>query len=152
VGKQAWENDSKKLYFSIITSLALPQINVLFLAELVVCLVKIFKVFWRLSPFKLTLLVFAQAEETIELIPYGCSLKRNAGIMARRERNSGTLARAERRFESLRSISATLDFGNGLTLEAYHHLSEQLLDKRIMLRRFNPCLYNPQHFWHISNQ
>lgn len=124
----------------------------LFLAELVVCLVKIFKVFWRLSPFKLTLLVFAQAEETIELIPYGCSLKRNAGIMARRKRNSGTLARAERRFESLRSISATLDFGNGLTLEAYHHLSEQLPDKRIMLRRFNPCLYNPQHFRHISNQ
>lgn len=39
--------------------------------------------------------------------------------MARRKRNSNVLARAERRIESLRSISTALDFGAGLTLQAY---------------------------------
>ncbi len=39
--------------------------------------------------------------------------------MARRKRNSDALERAERRMESLRSISLELDFGGGLTLDAY---------------------------------
>ncbi|BBD68904.1 hypothetical protein NIES4072_37680 [Nostoc commune NIES-4072] len=39
--------------------------------------------------------------------------------MARRKRNSTVLERADRRIESLQSISAQLDFGQGLTIQAY---------------------------------
>lgn len=49
--------------------------------------------------------------------------------MARRKRNSSTLARAERRLESLRSIHTALDFGNGLTLDAYAGLIHDLRSK-----------------------
>jgi hypothetical protein len=49
--------------------------------------------------------------------------------MARRKRNSSTLARAERRIESLKSINAALDFGNGLTLQAYANLINELRSK-----------------------
>lgn len=57
--------------------------------------------------------------------------------MARRKRNSSTLARAERRIESLGSISATLDLGNGLTLEAYQSL---IRDLRLKLALYNTTL------------
>ncbi|MEH2384479.1 MAG: hypothetical protein V7K14_01520 [Nostoc sp.] len=39
--------------------------------------------------------------------------------MARRKRNSNVLERANRRIESLQSISVQLDFGEGLTIQAY---------------------------------
>ncbi|MBN3873345.1 hypothetical protein [Nostoc sp. JL33] len=39
--------------------------------------------------------------------------------MARRKRNSSILERADRRIESLQSISVQLDFGQGLTIQAY---------------------------------
>lgn len=57
--------------------------------------------------------------------------------MARRKRNSSTLAHAERRIESLQSIHATLDFGNGLTLEAYATL---IYDLRSKLAAYNTAL------------
>ena len=57
--------------------------------------------------------------------------------MARRKRNSATLSRAERRMESLRSIDATLDFGNGLTLEAYARIIQ---DRRSKLAAYNTAL------------
>ncbi|NJL37259.1 MAG: hypothetical protein HC840_29260 [Leptolyngbyaceae cyanobacterium RM2_2_4] len=39
--------------------------------------------------------------------------------MARLKRSSRVLEKAERRFAALKSISSTLDLGNGQTLEAY---------------------------------
>lgn len=58
-------------------------------------------------------------------------------IMARRKRNSTALARAERRMESLQSIDASLDFGNGLTLAAYASLIQELRSK---LATYNTAL------------
>jgi hypothetical protein len=57
--------------------------------------------------------------------------------MARRKRNSTALARAERRLESLRSINAALDLGNGLHLEAYAGL---ISDLRSKLALYNTAL------------
>jgi hypothetical protein len=57
--------------------------------------------------------------------------------MARRKRNSTALAHAERRIESLRSINAALDFGNGLTLAAYTSLIHELRSK---LAAYNTAL------------
>lgn len=57
--------------------------------------------------------------------------------MARRKRNSATLARAERRIESLQSINAALDFGSGLTLEAYASFIDDLRSK---LAAYNTAL------------
>jgi uncharacterized protein YoxC len=57
--------------------------------------------------------------------------------MARRKRNSSTLSHAERRIESLQSISATLDFGNGLTLAAY---ASTINDLRSKLAIYNTAL------------
>jgi len=57
--------------------------------------------------------------------------------MARRKRNSATLARAERRIESLQSINTMLDFGSGLTLEAYASL---IGDMRSKLAAYNTAL------------
>jgi hypothetical protein len=57
--------------------------------------------------------------------------------MARRKRNSSTLSHAERRIESLQSISATLDFGNGLTLNAYASIITEL---RSRLAAYNTAL------------
>lgn len=69
------------------------------------------------------------------LCDYLPSIKRN--IMARRKRNSTTLARAERRIESLQSINTMLDFGNGLTIEAYASL---IGDVRSKLAAYNTAL------------
>jgi hypothetical protein len=57
--------------------------------------------------------------------------------MARRKRNSDALERADRRIESLRSISAELDFGSGLTLEAYTDTINSLRSK---LAAYNTAL------------
>lgn len=57
--------------------------------------------------------------------------------MARRKRNSSALSRAERRIESLQSINASLDFGNGLTLAAYANWIQELRSK---LAAYNTAL------------
>jgi hypothetical protein len=57
--------------------------------------------------------------------------------MARRKRNSRILSQAERRVESLQSISVTLDFGNGLTLDAYASVITEL---RSRLAAYNTAL------------
>ncbi|MBD2034842.1 hypothetical protein H6F76_07315 [Leptolyngbya sp. FACHB-321] len=57
--------------------------------------------------------------------------------MARRKRNSEVLERADRRIESLRSISAELDFGSGLTLKAYTSTIDSLRSK---LAAYNTAL------------
>lgn len=57
--------------------------------------------------------------------------------MARRKRNSDVLERADRRIESLRSISTELDFGSGLTLEAYTITISRLRSK---LAAYNTAL------------
>lgn len=57
--------------------------------------------------------------------------------MARRKRNSDVLERADRRIESLRSISPELDFGGGLTLEAYTSTISRLRSK---LAAYNTAL------------
>ncbi|HEY9653859.1 MAG TPA: hypothetical protein V6C50_00060, partial [Crinalium sp.] len=57
--------------------------------------------------------------------------------MARRKRNSEVLERADRRIESLRSISTALDFGSGLTLEAYTSTIHSLRSK---LAAYNTAL------------
>ncbi|WP_202925285.1 hypothetical protein [Myxacorys almedinensis] len=57
--------------------------------------------------------------------------------MARRKRNSSPLERAERRIESLRSISARLDLGGGLTMDAY---AATITDLRSKLALYNTAL------------
>ncbi|AFY36229.1 hypothetical protein [Calothrix sp. PCC 7507] len=57
--------------------------------------------------------------------------------MARRKRNSATLERAERRIESLQSIDKKLDFGQGVTIEAYDVLINDLRSK---LAAYNTAL------------
>lgn len=57
--------------------------------------------------------------------------------MARRKQNSSALARAERRLESLRSINSRLDFGSGLTVEAY---IDDIDDLRFKLALYNTAL------------
>lgn len=57
--------------------------------------------------------------------------------MARPKRSSICLEKAERRAASLQSISADLDFGKGLTLEAYNSLIEDL---RNQLTAYNTIL------------
>ena len=57
--------------------------------------------------------------------------------MARPKRSSISLEKAERRAASLQSISTNLDFGNGLTLEAYNSLIEDL---RNQLTAYNTIL------------
>ncbi|MHC5612986.1 MAG: hypothetical protein ACYTXA_18765 [Nostoc sp.] len=57
--------------------------------------------------------------------------------MARRKRNSNVLERAERRIESLQSISVQLDFGEGLTIQAY---TMTINDLRSKLSAYNTAL------------
>ncbi|MDF5737364.1 MULTISPECIES: hypothetical protein [unclassified Nostoc] len=57
--------------------------------------------------------------------------------MARRKRNSSILERADRRIESLQSISIELDFGQGLTIQAY---STTINDLRSKLAAYNTAL------------
>lgn len=57
--------------------------------------------------------------------------------MARRKRNSSTLERSDRRAESLRSLDAQLDFGNGLNLPAY---TNSINDLRHKLATYNTAL------------
>ncbi|MFS0514157.1 hypothetical protein ACEYW6_05440 [Nostoc sp. UIC 10607] len=57
--------------------------------------------------------------------------------MARRKRNSNVLERADRRIESLQSISVELDFGQGLTIEAYNMTINDLRSK---LAAYNTAL------------
>ncbi|MFN6535736.1 MAG: hypothetical protein RM021_005105 [Nostoc sp. EkiNYC01] len=57
--------------------------------------------------------------------------------MARRKRNSSVLERADRRIESLQSISVELDFGEGLTIEAY---TMTINDLRSKLAAYNTAL------------
>ena len=57
--------------------------------------------------------------------------------MARPKRSSIPLEKAERRAASLQSISSDLDFGNGLTLEAYNSLIEDL---RSQITAYNTIL------------
>jgi uncharacterized protein YukE len=57
--------------------------------------------------------------------------------MARRKRNSSVLERADRRIESLQSISVELDFGEGLTIQAY---TTTINDLRSKLAAYNTAL------------
>ncbi|MEH2423540.1 MAG: hypothetical protein V7K48_22290 [Nostoc sp.] len=57
--------------------------------------------------------------------------------MARRKRNSSVLERADRRIESLQSISVELDFGQGLTIQAYNMTINDLRSK---LAAYNTAL------------
>ncbi|MBW4427136.1 MAG: hypothetical protein KME50_22530 [Nostoc desertorum CM1-VF14] len=57
--------------------------------------------------------------------------------MARRKRNSTVLERADRRIESLQSISVELDFGGGLTIQAYN---KTINDLRSKLAAYNTAL------------
>ncbi|MEH2374168.1 hypothetical protein [Nostoc sp.] len=57
--------------------------------------------------------------------------------MARRKRNSSVLERADRRIESLQSISVELDFGQGLTIQAY---TMTINDLRSKLAAYNTTL------------
>ncbi|MEH2291964.1 hypothetical protein [Nostoc sp.] len=57
--------------------------------------------------------------------------------MARRKRNSSVLERGDRRIESLQSISVELDFGEGLTIQAY---STTINDLRSKLAAYNTAL------------
>ncbi|MHC5936422.1 hypothetical protein [Nostoc sp.] len=57
--------------------------------------------------------------------------------MARRKRNSSVLERADRRIESLESISVELDFGEGLTMQAY---TITINDLRSTLAAYNTAL------------
>ncbi|MEH1953799.1 hypothetical protein [Nostoc sp.] len=57
--------------------------------------------------------------------------------MARRKRNSSVLERADRRIESLQSISVELDFGEGLTIQAYNITINDLRSK---LAAYNTAL------------
>ncbi|MEB3356618.1 MAG: hypothetical protein VKK04_07820 [Synechococcales bacterium] len=57
--------------------------------------------------------------------------------MARRKRNSPTLEKANRRLESLRSISTTLDFGDGLSIAAYE---TAINDMKSKLAAYNTAL------------
>ncbi|MDZ7953102.1 hypothetical protein [Nostoc sp. DedQUE09] len=57
--------------------------------------------------------------------------------MARRKRNSTALERADRRIESLQSISIQLDFGEGLTIQAY---TVAINDLRSKLAAYNTAL------------
>ncbi|WP_375506481.1 hypothetical protein [uncultured Nostoc sp.] len=57
--------------------------------------------------------------------------------MARRKRNSSVLERADRRIESLQSISVQLDFGQGLTIQAYTMTINNLRSK---LAAYNTAL------------
>ncbi|MBN3948900.1 MAG: hypothetical protein HWQ38_21525 [Nostoc sp. NMS7] len=57
--------------------------------------------------------------------------------MARRKRNSNVLERADRRIESLQSISVELDFGEGLTIQAY---TMTINDLRSKLGAYNTAL------------
>jgi uncharacterized protein YukE len=59
--------------------------------------------------------------------------------MARRKRNSSVLERADRRIESLQSISVKLDFGEGLTIQAY---TTTINDLRSKLAAYNTALSN----------
>ncbi|MBW4689056.1 MAG: hypothetical protein KME40_29190 [Komarekiella atlantica HA4396-MV6] len=57
--------------------------------------------------------------------------------MARRKRNSSVLERAERRIESLQSLNVELDFGQGVTVEAY---TANINDLRSKLATYNTAL------------
>ncbi|MFN6531368.1 hypothetical protein [Nostoc sp. ChiSLP03a] len=57
--------------------------------------------------------------------------------MARRKRNSTALERADRRIESLQSINVKLDFGEGLTIQAY---TTTINDLRSKLAAYNTAL------------
>ncbi|MFN6478978.1 hypothetical protein [Nostoc sp. DedQUE07] len=57
--------------------------------------------------------------------------------MARRKRNSTALERADRRIESLQSINIKLDFGEGLTIQAY---TTTINDLRSKLAAYNTAL------------
>ena len=57
--------------------------------------------------------------------------------MTRRKRTSNILEKVEQRAASLKSINATLDLGNGLTLEAYTSL---INDMRSKLATYNTIL------------
>jgi hypothetical protein len=57
--------------------------------------------------------------------------------MARRKRNSSVLERADRRIESLQSISVELDFGEGVNIQAYNVIINDLRSK---LAAYNTAL------------
>ncbi|WP_392477254.1 hypothetical protein [Nostoc sp. C110] len=58
-------------------------------------------------------------------------------MMARPKRNSSVLEKADRRIESLQSISVALDFGEGLTIQAYN---ATINDLRSKLAAYNTAL------------
>ncbi|WP_313889990.1 MULTISPECIES: hypothetical protein [Nostoc] len=58
-------------------------------------------------------------------------------MMARPKRNSSVLEKADRRIESLQSISVKLDFGEGLTIQAYN---ATINDLRSKLAAYNTAL------------
>ncbi|MBE9179516.1 hypothetical protein IQ268_13180 [Oculatella sp. LEGE 06141] len=57
--------------------------------------------------------------------------------MSRRKRSSKVLEKAERRAASLRSINTALDLGNGLSIEAYFSMIEEM---RSELASYNTAL------------
>jgi uncharacterized protein YukE len=57
--------------------------------------------------------------------------------MPRKSRGSQSLDKADRRAAALKSISPSLDLGNGLTLDTYQSLMETLRDK---LETYNTTL------------
>lgn len=57
--------------------------------------------------------------------------------MPRPKRNSRVLAKSERQLESLQSIERWLDFGNGLTAQAYEDVIDQM---RQRLAHYNTLL------------
>lgn len=50
-------------------------------------------------------------------------------LMAQRTRNSSILSKAERRNEGLQSLHPDLDLGNGLSLEQYESLIDEVREK-----------------------
>ncbi|NJN59286.1 MAG: hypothetical protein HC879_18200 [Leptolyngbyaceae cyanobacterium SL_5_9] len=57
--------------------------------------------------------------------------------MPRRKRSSKVVEQAEHRIAGLESINATLDLGNGLTLNAFEQMIEEAREK---LRAYNTVL------------
>jgi len=58
-------------------------------------------------------------------------------IMARRKKSSQALEKAERRIAAMQSVAEAIDFGNGLTLNAYEALIQ---DMRQKLAAYNKIL------------
>lgn len=65
--------------------------------------------------------------------------------MSRRKRSSLILEKADRRVASLMSIDATLDLGNGLTMQAFSNAVEETREK---LQAYNTVLSKVDQAYH----